>query len=73
MSFTVVPREIQNNGYAEFWEVDRVHYGLCENDEWSHGALNSSHVSGKPPTYPSPKPTLILSSYLGQNVGLGEG
>ena len=25
------------------------------------------------PTYPSPKPTLTLSSHLGQNVGVGEG
>ena len=24
-------------------------------------------------TYPSPKPTLTLTSHLGQNVGLGEG
>ena len=30
-------------------------------------------VSGKLPTYPSPKATVSLSSYLGQNVGLGEG
>ena len=31
-------------------------------------------VSGKLPTYPSPKPTLALTSHLGQNVGLiGEG
>ena len=30
-------------------------------------------VSWKLPTYPSPKPTLTRSSYLGQNVGLGEG
>ena len=28
---------------------------------------------GKLPTYPSPKPTLPLTSHLGQNVGLGEG
>ena len=28
---------------------------------------------GKVPTYPSPKPTLTLTSHLGQNVGLGEG
>ena len=28
---------------------------------------------GKLLTYPSPKPTLTLSSYLGQNIGLGEG
>ena len=25
------------------------------------------------PTYPFPKPTLTLTSHLGQNVGLGEG
>ena len=35
--------------------------------------FGSFYVSGKLPTYPSPKPTLTLSSYLGQNVGLGEG
>ena len=33
----------------------------------------SLYVSGKLPTYPSPKPTLTLTSHLGQNVGLGEG
>ena len=33
----------------------------------------SFYISGKLPTYPSPKPTLTLSSYLEQNVGLGEG
>ena len=31
------------------------------------------NVSGKLPTYASPKPTLMLTSYLAQNVGLGEG
>ena len=35
--------------------------------------LRSVYVSGKLPTYPSPKPTLTLTSHLGQNVGLGEG
>ena len=30
------------------------------------------YVSGKLSTYPSPKPTLTLTSQLGQNVGLGE-
>ena len=34
--------------------------------------FGSFYVSGKLPTYPSPKPTLTLSSYLGQNVDLGE-
>ena len=29
--------------------------------------------SGLIPTYPSPKPTLTLTSHLGQNVGFGEG
>ena len=31
------------------------------------------YVSGKLPTYPSPKPTLTLTSRLGQNVGSREG
>ena len=30
---TVVQREIQDNGYAKFWEVNKVNYGLCENGE----------------------------------------
>ena len=33
----------------------------------------SFYVSGKLPTYPSPKPTLALTFHLGQNVSLGEG
>ena len=33
----------------------------------------SWYVSGKLPSYPSPKLTLTLTSHLGQNVGLGEG
>ena len=32
-SITVVPRELENNGYAKFWGVNKVHYGLCENGE----------------------------------------
>ena len=35
--------------------------------------FGSLFVSGKLPTYPSPKPTSTLTSHLGQNVGLGEG
>ena len=31
---TVVPREIENNGCAKFWGINKVHYGLCENGEW---------------------------------------
>ena len=39
-------------------------------NEWKGGSF---YVSVKLPTYPSAKPTLTLSSYLRQNVGLGEG
>ena len=35
--------------------------------------LRSFYISVKLLTYFSPKPTLTPSSYLGQNVGLGEG
>ena len=35
--------------------------------------VGSLYVTGKLPTYPSPKPTLTLTSHLGQNVGLREG
>ena len=30
LGITIVPREIEDNGYAKFWEVNKVHYGLCE-------------------------------------------
>ena len=39
-------------------------------DAKQHGSF---YVSRKLPTYPSPKLTLTLSSYLEQTVGLGEG
>ena len=32
-SITFVPREIEDNSYAKFWEVNNVHYGLGENVE----------------------------------------
>ena len=28
-----LPGEIENNGYAKFWRVNKVHYGLCETGE----------------------------------------
>ena len=39
------------------------------------GFWNSDYLTwgGSLYTYPSPKPTLILTSHLGQNVGLGKG
>ena len=40
LGITVVPLEIQDDDYAKFWGVNRVHYGLCENGElnavWSY-------------------------------------
>ena len=41
-------------------------------EEMSKG-FGSFYLFEKLPTYPSPKPTLILTSHLRQNVGLGEG
>ena len=38
-----------------------------------HTKVGSLYVTGKLPTYPSPKLKLTLTSHLGQNVGLGEG
>ena len=38
-----------------------------------HIVFRSIYISGKLPTYPSPKSTLTLTSHLGQNVGLGKG
>ena len=31
--FIVRLREIEDNGYAKFWGIKQVHYGLCENGE----------------------------------------
>ena len=30
---TVIPREIEDNGYAKFLDVNKLRYGLCENAE----------------------------------------
>ena len=51
----------------------------CDQVVTSHMGSNapheneSLHVSGKLPTYLSSKPTLTLTSHLGQNFGLREG
>ena len=37
-------------------------------------SFQEENIFGKQPAYPSPKPTLTITSHLGQNVGLlGEG
>ena len=33
LGITVVPREIENNGFAKFG-VNKVRYGLCENGQF---------------------------------------
>ena len=33
LGITVIPREIEANGYVKFWGVNKVHYGLCDNGE----------------------------------------
>ena len=34
LGIIVVPREIENNGYAKSWGVNKMYYGLCENGEF---------------------------------------
>ena len=34
LGIAVTPGEIEDDGYAKFWGVNKVHYGLCENDEF---------------------------------------
>ena len=36
---TVIPREIEDNGYAKFWGLKKVHHGLCENGELSRFSI----------------------------------
>ena len=38
LGVTVVPREIMDNGCAKFWGVNKVHYGLCQNGEFTSSA-----------------------------------
>ena len=33
LGITVVPREMEDNGYAKFWGVNKMHSGLGENGE----------------------------------------
>ena len=42
-------------------------------EKGTENQLGALHVSGKMSTYPSPRPTLTLTSQVGQNVDLGEG
>ena len=46
LGITVVPREIEENGYAHFWGVHKVHYGLCESSEFRKMTYASRSGSG---------------------------
>ena len=39
LGIRVVPREIEDNGYAKFLGKNKVHYGLCEDIELYHLCL----------------------------------
>ena len=45
LGITVVPREIQDNGYGKFWGVNKVHYGLRENGECHRTKVLMSYIS----------------------------
>ena len=53
-------------------ELDWIKYGMDQKKAPSSPS-GSLYVSGKLPTYPSPRPTLTLTSHLEKNVGLGKG
>ena len=38
-------REKEDNGYAKFWSVNKVPYGLCENSEWLFFHRHLNHLS----------------------------
>lgn len=39
LGITVIPRSIKDNGYAKFWAVNKVHYGLWENGDFSRNEV----------------------------------
>ena len=34
LGITVISRDIEDNAYANVWGINKVHYRICENDEW---------------------------------------
>ena len=83
MALERVPADIRKQGGVARMTDPKVHYILFyltpppkkkKKKKKKHSQeLGSFYVSGKLPTYPSPKPTLTLTSHLGQNAGLTEG
>ena len=62
--------KIHSDFFSRRWTLYEV---LNRAETFCTYLIGSVKVSGKLPTYPSPNPTLILTSHFGQNVGLGEG
>ena len=42
VDITVIPGKIEDSGYSQFFGVNKVHYGLCENGEFTHLCLKIS-------------------------------
>ena len=72
MALERVPADIRKQGGVARMTDPKVHYILFY-FFFNRQELRPFYVSGKLPTYPSPKPTLTLTSNLGQNAGLGKG
>ena len=41
LGITIVPRQIEDNGYAKFWVENKVLYGPCENSEFGKLCLKT--------------------------------
>lgn len=45
LGIRAIPREIEDDGYAKFWGVNKVHHGLCENDEFPSSQLQKKSAN----------------------------
>ena len=70
-SWTV--KRLSKNSRWKIWQCWKKKATTCGTKRELETILGSLYISGKLPTYPSPKPTLTLTSHLGKNVCLGEG
>ena len=43
----IVPREIEDDGHAKFWRVNKMHYGLCENGELRLSSTNFTYLNAR--------------------------
>ena len=47
LGITVLPREIQGDGYAKLCGVNKVHYGLCANGEFTFTCVSPTSLSSE--------------------------